>query len=990
MRLYTHTHTHTHTHTSNFIKNNRENKWINNQSKSGVCMKNATTGITLVALVITIVVLLILTGITIMYVMGDNGIFKKASDAKLKTDIASWQERLELAKEPVFINGLGTFDADEYFEYIEKQEYIEDKDADVTDNEDGTYLVTTKPGYIFQVELMPDKENPKDAEIEYIGEAGKLFPKINSIEVTGKNSNSIAVKVTVSRLNGGKLSYYYKKEEETEYHELEGKQNTEELTAEFTGLEQNKIYNIRVVVENKVGTDEAVINELTGELAVGVISQKGETTWSNEKASIELETTPPDLRLEYQVNGIEGTWLLYNGLIGNLNHKDTVYARITDGVNSGEAASIEIRDGEAPRVMVTKGNVTTNSIAVTVASTDGQWGMPASPSYSYFIKKTTDTNYPTTASYTGTNTNYTFTGLTQKTGYDIKVTTRDRAENEGTGILVNTITGTVGGASGNLTTGNIIASSPTWSGGKASITLSTTTNLQIQWQKNGISGTWTTGTSVTGLNHNDTVYARLWDGTNGGSEASVTIKDSAAPSNASITLGATSSNTGANVTAKVTHNDAQSGIRIASCKWVYNTTSGKIGTAASSYTGGTFSSNGQTINLNASSPGTYYLHVLSVDNAGNGLETVSGAVTVRQLATGVSVSPTSATINVGATKQLTATVTPTNTSNKGVTWTSSNTGVATVSSSGLVTAKAVGTATITVKTSDGSNKSATCTITVQYPAPAVSGSSTGSHTATTITYTWDQINKIAQAIANASGVNSSTTEVTATINGSSYKIGVGDIATVQYNGTSRRVRVLGFKHDDLVNTGAYGGNHSKASISFEFLDFMTGDMYLAMNDVTNKNTGGWVKTEMRKDINGYTNDSATQSGAIGGLGANLSNKAYIKQVKKKYSDTTYNHPGSIKTCNDYLWLLARSEILSQNDAASEGSKYKYYQGEEELYKKDAIRIKYNVLGEPGTWWTRSVIADTGYGFWAISSVGGVAGNTTHANKLHGVAPGFCI
>ena len=203
-----------------------------------------------------------------------------------------------------------------------------------------------------------------------------------------------------------------------------------------------------------------------------------------------------------------------------------MYARITDGVNGGEAASVEIRDGEAPTVTVTKGNVTTNSIMVTASSTDGQWGMPTSPSYSYFIKKSTDTSYPGTANYTGTNTSYTFTGLIQNTSYDIKVTTKDKAENEGAGILLNTTTGTVGGASGNLTTGNIIASSPTWSGGKASITLSTTTNLQIQWQKNGISGTWTTGTSVTGLNHNDTVYARLWDGTNGGSEASVTIKDS--------------------------------------------------------------------------------------------------------------------------------------------------------------------------------------------------------------------------------------------------------------------------------------------------------------------------------------------------------------------------------------------------------------------------------------------------------------------------------
>ncbi len=54
---------------------------------------------------------------------------------------------------------------------------------------------------------------------------------------------------------------------------------------------------------------------------------------------------------------------------------------------------------------------------------------------------------------------------------------------------------------------------------------------------------------------------RLWDGTNGGSEASVSNKDGTAPSNATITLGATSANTGANVTATVTHNDAQSGVK---------------------------------------------------------------------------------------------------------------------------------------------------------------------------------------------------------------------------------------------------------------------------------------------------------------------------------------------------------------------------------------------------------------------------------------------
>jgi endo-1,4-beta-D-glucanase Y len=79
--------------------------------------------------------------------------------------------------------------------------------------------------------------------------------------------------------------------------------------------------------------------------------------------------------------------------------------------------------------------------------------------------------------------------------------------------------------------------------------------------------------------------------------------------------------------------------------------------------------------------------------------------------TGVTVSPTSASVAAGATTQLAATVAPANATNKSVSWASSNTGVATVSASGLVTGIGAGTATITVTTSDGS-KIATSTITV--------------------------------------------------------------------------------------------------------------------------------------------------------------------------------------------------------------------------------------------------------------------------------------
>lgn len=90
--------------------------------------------------------------------------------------------------------------------------------------------------------------------------------------------------------------------------------------------------------------------------------------------------------------------------------------------------------------------------------------------------------------------------------------------------------------------------------------------------------------------------------------------------------------------------------------------------------------------------------------------------------TGVTLNKSAEKITVGGKTTLTATVNPSNATNKNVTWSSSNTSVATVSN-GTVTGVSVGTATITVKTSDG-GKTATCTITVK-AAPQVTVSVKG-------------------------------------------------------------------------------------------------------------------------------------------------------------------------------------------------------------------------------------------------------------------------
>ena len=76
--------------------------------------------------------------------------------------------------------------------------------------------------------------------------------------------------------------------------------------------------------------------------------------------------------------------------------------------------------------------------------------------------------------------------------------------------------------------------------------------------------------------------------------------------------------------------------------------------------------------------------------------------------TSVTLDKTTASLKVGETVTLTATVNPDDATDKTVTWTSSDEAIATVSN-GVVTAKKVGTATITAKAGD---KTATCQITV--------------------------------------------------------------------------------------------------------------------------------------------------------------------------------------------------------------------------------------------------------------------------------------
>ena len=106
-------------------------------------------------------------------------------------------------------------------------------------------------------------------------------------------------------------------------------------------------------------------------------------------------------------------------------------------------------------------------------------------------------------------------------------------------------------------------------------------------------------------------------------------------------------------------------------------------------------------------------------NDGSGVQATC-AVTVTDPnvpVTSITLNKSSLSLQAGQSETLTATVLPSNATNKTVTWTSSNTSIATVDANGKVTAVAAGSATITCKANDGSGKQATCAVTVSAPTP---------------------------------------------------------------------------------------------------------------------------------------------------------------------------------------------------------------------------------------------------------------------------------
>ena len=149
-----------------------------NLSKS---KKETNKGITLIALVITIIVLLILAGVSIATLTGENGIITQAQEAKKRTEEAQIKEEIELAY--ILVEGqsyISNSDINKKAEELQEELQKQDKSATVT--VDGTNLNIEYKNY----ETTIDKNGK-------LGTLAKSKIVINKFEVSGTPAETVPV-----------------------------------------------------------------------------------------------------------------------------------------------------------------------------------------------------------------------------------------------------------------------------------------------------------------------------------------------------------------------------------------------------------------------------------------------------------------------------------------------------------------------------------------------------------------------------------------------------------------------------------------------------------------------------------------------------------------------------------------------------------------------------------------------------------------------------
>ena len=323
---------------------------------------NGKNGITLIALVITIIVLLILAGVTIATLTGDNGILTKAQNAKEKNAQKTVEEQINLAVQASKINEGLVIDKD-----ILEQE-LTNNGIEITKSENDELPWTVKKdGYVYtisengevkekegiaittgDIEILKESTKGKKVSAQILrGETGTIkWEHTGNITLSATEGNEVTVNVNGNANAGDTATITARIDGKTYQDSINVKIVTQvtSVTAEKIEVsigDKKKIEKITAMPENAEGievtsyvsqdTTKVTVDEKTGEVT-GV--QEGETT----------VTISAKGKLSGAV--VTGTCSVK---VTKLDHSEVVVPTITATGNLANKPNIkEVREGNIP------------------------------------------------------------------------------------------------------------------------------------------------------------------------------------------------------------------------------------------------------------------------------------------------------------------------------------------------------------------------------------------------------------------------------------------------------------------------------------------------------------------------------------------------------------------------------------------------------------------------------------------------------------------
>lgn len=508
-------------------------------------MKKRESGITLLTLVITIIVMIILAGIALKSAIGENGIIGQTSNTINKYTNSSDQEQEGLNgfvdEFNEIINGGGTGDGgsgDEDITITDKPT-ISIADWNTTG---GIVEISTKSEYTTQYRIgktgqwkeytgQVNVDNGDTIYARYSSDegvsqtVGKIVEDTNGPEVTISNltvdGDQITITVTAVDNEMGMptpptYNYYIKPHSET-YYESVGHNTTGVYT--FTNLQGNTSYDIRVsttdiagnqgvaTTNSETGSTVEIPNLVPGSNIYFDLDPSGPTN-GNVNVTIRVPGLEEPLYIEYSIDGTDN-WTRYENPV-EMTNNGRVYARVTDGTETSNVVYVDVTniDREKPTLdgEITVTDTTSKSISISVPGVVDTEGAVATPQYTYYIRKTSGGSYTQDGEAT-TEQTHVFDDLDDNTSYDIKVTFKDNAGNVGEATITKS---TVLVPTLNSSNTTFTLSNTKWTNKPITVTISTTVSgYTLQYSTNG--STYQRYTEPITVSSNLTVYARLWD-----------------------------------------------------------------------------------------------------------------------------------------------------------------------------------------------------------------------------------------------------------------------------------------------------------------------------------------------------------------------------------------------------------------------------------------------------------------------------------------------